>query len=216
MQLDGEIGKRVDRRPLVEQTTERLLRVRRLQQRSIGFLPHPGKQNVKAGLQPDRDAMPRDIFARGGVHEGAAARRQHHWPAGKQARDHLALALAKISLAEPLENLGDRQLGARFDLRVGVDEWQSKLCRKAFPNRGFSRSHHTDKHDRARGKRCRPFGVDRLALIHKLSNLASTRLGLIQDAGGERESGEGLKPDRQPSCAARLFLQPCRQTTAGP
>ena len=50
-----------------------------------------------------------DIFARGRVHERAAARRQHDWPAGQQARDHLSLAFAEISLAESLEDLGNRQ-----------------------------------------------------------------------------------------------------------
>ena len=174
--LDGEIGKRIDRRPLFEQPTQRLFRVRRLQQRPIGFLAHPSKQNVKTRLQPDRDAMPCDIFARGRVHERAAACRQHHWSAGEQARDHLALALAEISLAEPLEDLGNRQLSARFDLRVGVDERQSKLCREPFSDRGFSGSHHADKNDRAPAKRRRHLsGVDRLALTHKPLNLARKR-----------------------------------------
>ncbi len=160
--------------------------------------------------------MPCDIFARGRIHERAAAGRQHHGPAAEQARDHLTLAFAEISLAETLEDLGNRQLSARFDLRIGVDEWQPKLCCKPFSNRGFSGSHHADKHNRAPGKRRGLSGVDRLALIHKPSNLASTRLGLIQDAGGECESDGALHSDRQPSCAAGLFLQPCRHTTASP
>src|ERR1700729_3290066 len=103
--LDGEIGKRIDGRPLFEQPTQRLFRVRRFQQRPIRFLPHPSKQNIKAGLQPYRDALPCDIFARDRVHERAAACRQHNWPACEQARDHLALAFAEISLAETLEDL---------------------------------------------------------------------------------------------------------------
>jgi len=47
-------------------------------------------------------------------------------------------------------------------------------------------------------------------------NLASERLGLIQDVSGECESDGALPSDRQPSCAAALFLQPYRHTTASP
>ena len=161
--------------------------------------------------------MPCDIFACGRVHERAAACRQHHWPAGEQARNHLALAFAEISLAETLEDLGNRQLSARFDLRIGIDERQPKLCCEPFSDRGFSGSHHADKHDGTPGKRPRRLsGVDRLALTHKPSNLASKRPGLIQDASGECESDGALLSDRQPSCAPGLFLQPYRHTTAGP
>ena len=128
-----------------------------------------------------------------------------------------SIAFAKISLAETLEDLWNRQLSARFDLRIGVDEWQPKLCSKPLSDRGFSGSHHADKHDGAPGKRRRRVsGVDRLALTHKPVNLASKRLGLIQDAGGECESDGALTSDRQPSCAAALFLQPYRHTTASP
>ena len=208
--LDGEIGKRIDRRPLFEQPTQRLFRVRSLQQRPIGFLAHPGEQNVKARLQPDRDAMLRDIFARGRIHERAAACRQHHRSAGEQARNHLALAFAEISLAEPLEDLRNGQLSARFDLGIGIDERQSKLCRQPFADRGFSGPHHADKNDRAPGKRRRHLsGVDRLALTHKprKPRPQAARAVPYKTAGGECESDAPLRDCRpQPSCAARPVL----------
>ena len=106
-----------------------------------------------------------NILARGRIHERAAAGRQHKRSAIEQARDHLALALAEISLAESLENLGNRQLSARFDLGIGVDKRQSELRRQPFADRGFSRPHHADKDDRAPIERRRHLGgVDGLSL----------------------------------------------------
>jgi hypothetical protein len=141
---------------------EGLFRIGRLQERAVGLLAHAGEQNVETGLQPDRDAAPGDILARRRIHERAAAGRQHQRPAVEQAGDHLALALAEIGLAEPLEDLGDGELRAGFDLGVSVDERQSELGRKPPSDRGFSGPHHADENHRPSAERGRhPPGVDR-------------------------------------------------------
>ena len=212
--LDGEISKRIGRRPLVEQPAQRPFWIGGLQERPIGLLADPSKQNVKTRLQPDREAMPRDIIACGRIHECAPAGRQHHRPACEQAGDHLAFALAEISLAKPLEDLGNGQLSARFNLRVGVDEGQSKLCRKTFSDRGFSSPHHSDQNHRTSVKRRHHLPcVDRLALAHKTSNLAWDCVRAVPykrpPANASRDNRFGMDP--QPSCAPRLFLRPCQK-----
>ena len=189
--FDGEIGERIGRRPLFQQPTQRFFWVGGPQQRPIGLLAHPGEQNVKTRLQPDRETMPRNVVARGRIHERAAAGRQHQRSAVQKPRNHLALALAEISLAEPLEDLGNGQLSARFDLSISIDERQSELGRQAFADRGFSGPHHADKNNRAPAERRRHLpGVNRLALTHEhlypSPHMCSSRP--IQEAAAECEA----------------------------
>ena len=188
--FDSEIGERIGRRALFQQPTQRHFWVGGLQQRPIGLLAHPGKQNVKTRLQPNRETMPGNIVAGGRIHERAAAGRQDQRSAFEQAGDHLALALPEISLAEPLEDLGNGQLGAGFDLRIGVDERQSKLCRQPFANRGFSGPHHADENHRAPAERRRHLpGVNRLALAHEPLTSPATRVRASHTRGRRRTRG---------------------------
>ncbi len=200
MRIDGEIGERIGRRPLFDEPAQRLLGIGGLQQRAIGLLAHPGEQDLETRLQPDREPVPRDIVARRRIHERAAAGRQHQRAAIEQARDHLALALAEVRLAEPLEDLGNGQLGARLDLRVRIGERQAQLRRQPFADRGFSSPHHAHENNRApaEGGR-RPPGVDRLTLAHDPPTssrepvLAASRSRRpIQEAGGECEPRRGF------------------------
>ena len=219
--FDGEIGEGVGRGPLLEQPAQGLFRIGRLQERSVGLLAHAGEQNFETRLQPDRDAMSCDVLAGRRIHERAAAGREHQGPAIEQAGDHLALALTEIELAETLEDLGNGQLRAGFDFGVGVDERQSEPGRKPLPDRGFPGSHHTDENHRAAAERGRhPPGVDRLALTHELFHLAQSPVRAVpyrSRAANARLAGAvASRHHRLPSCAQRVFLQPCRPRDSAP
>ena len=165
--FDGEIGERVSRRALLKQAAKRRFGIGGLEKRPVRLLAHAGEQNVETGLEPDRDAARGDIVARRSIHERAPACRQNHRTVVEKPSDHLALALAKIGLAEPLENFRDRQLRPGLDFGVSVDEAKPKLRRKALADRGLPGAHHADQHHGLAAKRGRhTSGVDRLTLTH--------------------------------------------------
>ena len=151
--FDGDVGERVGRAALLEQTSQRRLGIGGLQQRPVRSLAHAAHQDVEVRLQPDRDALGSDPFARRRVHERAAAGRKHLGSLVEQAGDHLALAVAEIGLAEALENFGDRHPRAGLDLRVGVDERQAEPLRQTAADGGLAGAHHADQHDRTPGER---------------------------------------------------------------
>jgi len=158
--FDRQVGEGVGRAALFEQLAQRRLGVVGAQQRPVRALAHTAQQGLELRLQPHRHAALGDAPARLLVEEGAAAGRQHLGAVVEQTGDHPALAVAKIRLAEPLENLGDRQLGAGLDLVVGVDEGQAELHGEPFADRGLAGPHHADEHDRpaAQGGD-QPFGL---------------------------------------------------------
>ena len=65
-----------------------------------------------------------------GIHERAAARRQHLAALVEQPRDHAALAVAEIGLAIFCEYLVDGLAGGQLDFLVGVGE---RACRASRP-----------------------------------------------------------------------------------
>src|SRR3546814_11772440 len=65
-----------------------------------------------------------------------------------QPRDHAALAVAEIGLAEPLEDVGNRHARGRFDLGVGIDERQTEPGREPFAHGRLAHAHQSDEHDR--------------------------------------------------------------------
>ena len=97
--LHGEVGQRIDRIALVHQRPQRRARIVGLEQRTVVAALDAAHQHVEFGLEPDRDALGADRRAGVGVHEGAAAGRQHLRPAFEQARDHARLAGAEVGLA---------------------------------------------------------------------------------------------------------------------
>ena len=151
--FDRQVGERVGRAALFEQLAQRRLGVVGVQQRPVGALAHAAQQHLELRLQPDRHAALGDAPARLLVEEGAAAGRQHLGAAVEQTGDHPALAVAKIGLAEPLEDLGDRHLRAGLDLVVGVDKGQAELLGEPFADRGLAGPHHADEHDRPAAQR---------------------------------------------------------------
>ena len=166
--LDGDIGKSISRRAFGEQTSQGLLGIGGLKKRTVRFLADAGRQDLELRLQPDRDALRGDVVPCRLVHERAAAGGEHLRPGFQKARDDLALPVAEIGFAEPLEDFRDRQLGARLDLGVGVDEGQPELRGQPPADRGLAGPHHADEHDRATAERIRhPLRLDRLTLNHE-------------------------------------------------
>jgi hypothetical protein len=158
--FDRQVGERVGRAALLEQLAQRRLGVVGAQQRPVRPLAHAAQQRLELRLQPHRHATGGDPPARLLVEEGAAAGRQHLGSFVEQTGDHPALAVAKIRLAESLEDLGDRHLGAGLDFVVGVDERQAELLGEAFADRGLARPHHADEHDRPAAQSGeQPFGL---------------------------------------------------------
>ena len=166
--FDGDVGERIDWRAFLQQLAQGPLRVGGLQKGAVRFLAHARQQHLDVRLQPNRDAVRGDVVARRLVHEGAAPGRQHLWSRIQQARDHLPLPVAEIGFAEPLEDFGDRQLRARLDLGVGVDERQPELRGEPLADRRLAGAHHAHEHDRAAPKRGRNTpGVDGRTLNHQ-------------------------------------------------
>ena len=186
--FDGDVGERVGRRAFLKEPPQRLFRIVGLKQRPVGLLANAGKKHLDVRLQPDRYAARRDILAGGPVHEGAAAGRENLRPGVQQPRDHPALSVAEISLAEPLENLRDRELRSGLDLGVGVNEGEAELRRQPFSDRRLAGAHHPDEHDRS-SVQCGgdALDVDRLSRSHALFTPVHPRYerGPLQHTGGE-------------------------------
>ena len=149
--LHGEIGLRIDRLALGQQLRASVAAGSAvLQHRPVVLaLVDPPHQHVEFGGEPDRDALRLDGSARIGVHDGAAAGRQHLRAALEQPRDHARLAAAEIGLAMAGENVRDAHAGGFLDLGIGVDERHAKPGAEPAADRGFADPHHADQHDRA-------------------------------------------------------------------
>ncbi len=154
-----EVGLGIDRIALVDQLPQRLRRIGALEQRTIAAALDPAVQHLERGAQPDRDALGADRRAGVGVHEGAAAGRQHLRAALQQPRDHARLAGAEIGLAVGGEDFRDGHAGGLFDLGVGIDERNAEPGRQPAADRRLARAHHADQHDRAAAQRRAERGV---------------------------------------------------------
>ena len=109
-----------------------------------------------------------DAGARCLVHEGAAPGRHHARSAGKEARDHPALAVAEVVFAMPPENVGDRHAGSLDDLLVDVDKGQAEPDREPASDRRFARAHHADKDDRPASQALDEPGDAIVASVHQV------------------------------------------------
>ena len=73
--------------------------------------------------------MSLDGLAGLGIHEGAAAGREHLWTRAQKALDDAALAVAEVGLAMVGEDLGDAFSRRLLDFLVGVDEGEPERAR---------------------------------------------------------------------------------------
>ena len=138
--LHGEVGELIDRIAHVDELPQGRGRIVGVQQRAVVAALDPAHQHVELGLEPDRHAFAADRGAGVGIHEGAAAGRQHLRPAVQQARDHARLAGTEVGLAVGREDIGDRHAGGLLDLGIGIHERQlpaaspaaarSRTCRR--------------------------------------------------------------------------------------
>ena len=119
------------------------------QQRARVAFHHPAHQDRQLCPKPDRNAVFPHALARLGVHVGATARREHLRSVAEQARNDLALAVAKLRFSVIGENLIDALGGRPFDLVVGIDERQSELERQTLADRRLAAAHQADQHDGA-------------------------------------------------------------------
>ena len=129
----------------------------------------------KSALSQTETPFCADAGAGLGIHEGAAAGRQHLRAAVEQARDHARLAGAEVGLAIGGEDFRDGHAGRRLDLGVGIDEGDAEALRQPAADRGLARPHHADEHDRTpperreqRGLLRRDSRVVRGDLVHRL------------------------------------------------
>src|SRR3546814_15796237 len=96
------------------------------------------------GVEPDAEAVLQDQRARFLVDEGAAAGREYHRLSGEQARDHAALAVAEMRLADARENVSSRHAGCALDLVVGVGETPAQPPSEPSPERRLPAPNHPD------------------------------------------------------------------------
>jgi hypothetical protein len=144
-----DVGGGVDGVAHGHELAQGLLRILGLEERAPAALAHPAHQHVELCLQPDRDTALGDPRARGLAHEGASAGGEHEGTLAHQPGDDALLAIAKTRLAVDREDVGDRQLGRRLDLVVGILEHQPEARGEAPPHGALARPHETDEHDRA-------------------------------------------------------------------
>ena len=108
--------------------------------------PATRRTSTGSGQRSQTDtASSRTTVARLGVHEGAAAERQHQRIAGQQAADHPALAVAERRLAVAGEQFGDGAAGGQLDLGVGVAERQAEPRGQPPADRGLAGAHQPDQ-----------------------------------------------------------------------
>ena len=141
--------------------------------------------------QPHRNSLGADRRAGVGVHECAAAGRQHLRAAFQQARDHARLAGAEIRLAVGGEDFRDGHAGGLFDLDVGIDERNAEPGGQPAADRRLARAHHADQHHRAAAQRRaqrRPCGAVR-ALLAPLCVTTFRHAILVS------KSGDGINRD---------------------
>lgn len=78
----------------------------------------------------------------GGIDESATACGQDVRRLAKEARDDLALAIAKRRLTIALEYVGDRAAGSRLDFGVGIAKCYAEAGGQTSADRAFARAHH--------------------------------------------------------------------------
>ena len=105
-------------------------------------------QSLDIAIEPYRDATVQDQRAGFGIDESATAGRNHAVPFVDQPGDYTAFAIAKIRLAELVENLADAALRRGFDSGVAIDEIGAHQIRQPLANGGFARAHQPDQNDR--------------------------------------------------------------------
>ena len=167
--FDRDVGEPIGRAALVEQPAQGRLGIGGLQQRAVRAFANSSQQHLEFRLQPDRDARGGDALAGDGVHEGAAAGREHLLALVEQASDHLAFAVAEIGLAEALEDLRDGHARPGLDLGVGIDERQAQPLGEPASDRRLPSPHHADEDDRTSAER----RGERLRLLSGLVLLSS-------------------------------------------
>ena len=122
----------------LDQLPQGLFGVAGVEQRPVGPLAHPPRQNIRIGLQPDGDAALGDPLAGDGIDIGAAAGRQHQPFLRGQVANHIGFALTKTGFAFDFENQRNSRASARFDFMVGIDKALVQLLGQCAPYRGFA------------------------------------------------------------------------------
>src|SRR3546814_8669137 len=116
--------------------------------RAVAAAPDAFDERRDVGVEPDAEAVLQDQRARFLVDEGAAAGREYHRLSGEQARDHAALAVAEMRLAEARENVRNRHAGGAPDLVVGVGEPNAHPRCEPAPDRRLAGPHQDRKSTR--------------------------------------------------------------------
>ena len=145
----------VDRIAQVDQFGQDLSGIACLEQRAAAAPSRALDQEIEVGAQPDADtAFPRSA-------RGFTASMKAPPPVARtigsprqQARYDPPLARSKMVLAMAFENLGDRQIRRPLDFCIRISKTAAKLAGKARADRGFSRPHQSDQHDRASDRPC--------------------------------------------------------------
>ena len=121
------------------------------EQRPVAPPRHPFGQGLDVGLEPDRDAALEDQRPGLGVHERAAAGRDHLRLAVDQPAKHAPLAVAEAGFAEAVEYLLYLVIGGALDLLVRIDEGKAEPPCQAPPDRRLAHAHQPDEDDRRSG-----------------------------------------------------------------
>ena len=153
--IDDHVGLGVDRIAHIDQPLEDLRGIAVRQQRAVVAAGDAAQQRRPAGSAARRHRLLARDRPRLGVHEGAAAERQHQRVAGQQPADHPALAGAEVALAIAGEQFGDGAARRQLDLGIGVAERQAQSRRQPPADRGLAGAHQPDQDDAAAGERFR-------------------------------------------------------------
>ncbi len=153
--IDDHVGLGVDRIAHIDQPLQNVRGIAVRQQRAVVARGDPAQQRGQRAAQPHGHRLLARDRPRLGVHEGAAAERQHQRVAGQQPADHPALAGAEVALAVAGEQFGDRAARRQLDLRIGVAERQAQSRRQPPADRGLAGAHQPDQDDAATGERFR-------------------------------------------------------------